>query len=109
VVHGHSPHVLRGIGVHRGRPILYSAGDLIDDYGARPIDRNEQSALFHVEFLGNVPRRVRATPTVVHDCSARRAPPDVAREIAARLVVLSGRLGTPATFDPTTGDVVVEL
>lgn len=32
VVHGHSSHHPRGIEVHRGRLIVYGAGDLVDDY-----------------------------------------------------------------------------
>jgi len=32
VVHGHSSHHVKGIEVHRGRPILYGCGDLLDDY-----------------------------------------------------------------------------
>jgi poly-gamma-glutamate synthesis protein (capsule biosynthesis protein) len=32
VVHGHSSHHPMGIEVHRGRPILYGCGDLINDY-----------------------------------------------------------------------------
>jgi poly-gamma-glutamate synthesis protein (capsule biosynthesis protein) len=32
IVHGHSSHHALGIEVHHGRPILYSCGDLINDY-----------------------------------------------------------------------------
>jgi poly-gamma-glutamate synthesis protein (capsule biosynthesis protein) len=32
VVHGHSSHHVKGIGVHRGKLILYGCGDFIDDY-----------------------------------------------------------------------------
>ena len=32
VVHGHSSHHPLGFEVHRGRPILYGCGDLINDY-----------------------------------------------------------------------------
>ena len=32
VVHGHSAHVVQGIEVYRGRPILYDLGDYVDDY-----------------------------------------------------------------------------
>jgi poly-gamma-glutamate capsule biosynthesis protein CapA/YwtB (metallophosphatase superfamily) len=32
IVHGHSSHHPMAIGVHRGRPILYGCGDLINDY-----------------------------------------------------------------------------
>jgi poly-gamma-glutamate synthesis protein (capsule biosynthesis protein) len=32
VVHGHSSHHPRAVEIHRGKPILYGAGDLLDDY-----------------------------------------------------------------------------
>lgn len=32
VVHGHSSHHPKGMEIHRGRPILYGCGDLINDY-----------------------------------------------------------------------------
>lgn len=32
VVHGHSSHHVKGVEIHRGRPILYGCGDLITDY-----------------------------------------------------------------------------
>lgn len=32
VVHGHSSHHPKGVEIHRGRPILYGCGDLINDY-----------------------------------------------------------------------------
>lgn len=32
IVHGHSAHHAKAIEVHRGRPILYGCGDLINDY-----------------------------------------------------------------------------
>lgn len=32
LVHGHSSHHPRGIEIHRGRPILYGCGDLLNDY-----------------------------------------------------------------------------
>src|SRR3990167_3110785 len=37
VIFGHSPHVFRGIEIYRSRPIIYSAGDFIDDYAVDEI------------------------------------------------------------------------
>jgi poly-gamma-glutamate synthesis protein (capsule biosynthesis protein) len=40
VVHGHSSHHPKAIEVHRGRPIFYSCGDLLNDYeGIRGMER----------------------------------------------------------------------
>ena len=49
VVFGHSPHIFRGVGIHRNRPIIYSAGDFVDDYAVDPVERNDQSFIFMLE------------------------------------------------------------
>ncbi|EMA63083.1 CapA family protein [Halorubrum lipolyticum] len=51
VVHGHSAHVLQGVEVYLGRPIIYDAGDFVDDYVSyqdRQGVRNKRSALFEL-------------------------------------------------------------
>jgi poly-gamma-glutamate synthesis protein (capsule biosynthesis protein) len=109
VVFGHSPHVLRGVGRHRGRPVLFSCGDLVDDYQVLPDHRNDRSAVFTVEFEGARPARVRARPTLVHDLQARLAPEDEARAIGTSLVALSAPLGTVARYDPARREVAIDL
>jgi hypothetical protein len=101
--------VLRGVGTHRGRPVLFSCGDFVDDYGVHPEHRNDRSAVFTVEFEGAVPARVRARPTLVRDLQARLAPEEEARAIGTSLVALSTPLGTVARYDPVRFEVVVDL
>jgi poly-gamma-glutamate capsule biosynthesis protein CapA/YwtB (metallophosphatase superfamily) len=43
---GHSAHVVHGIEIWRGRPILYDTGDFVDDYATDRYLRNDLSALF---------------------------------------------------------------
>jgi poly-gamma-glutamate capsule biosynthesis protein CapA/YwtB (metallophosphatase superfamily) len=43
---GHSAHVVQGIEIYRGRPILYDTGDFLDDYAVSFDLRNDLSALF---------------------------------------------------------------
>ena len=45
---GHSAHVVQGIEVWRGKPILYDTGDFVDDYAVDEELRNDLSALFLV-------------------------------------------------------------
>lgn len=37
LIFGHSCHVFRGVEVYKNRPIIYSAGDFIDDYASLEI------------------------------------------------------------------------
>ncbi|WP_223981055.1 CapA family protein [Arthrobacter sp. NicSoilB8] len=93
VVFGHSPHIFRGVGIHRNRPIIYSAGDFVDDYAVDPDERNDQSFLFMLETQGTEPRTLRLYPTVIAGFQARLAQ-GPAPHIAARMQRLSTHLGT---------------
>jgi poly-gamma-glutamate synthesis protein (capsule biosynthesis protein) len=46
---GHSNHTPQGIEIYKGKVILYSTGDFVDDYAVDPIERNDLSFLFSVE------------------------------------------------------------
>ena len=49
VIHGHSSHHPKGIEVYKNRPIMYGAGDLINDYegiGGRPQYRDDLSLMY---------------------------------------------------------------
>lgn len=97
VVFGHSAHVFRGVEVYRGRPVVYSAGDFIDDYAVDPVERNDRSFVFLLEVRDGLPRRLRLHPTVIADCRAVLATGE-ARGIAARMEELSAELGTRCTW-----------
>jgi poly-gamma-glutamate capsule biosynthesis protein CapA/YwtB (metallophosphatase superfamily) len=65
VVHGHSSHHAKAVELHRGRPILYGCGDLINDYegiAGHESYRPELAALYFVTPGGElelVPLRLR--------------------------------------------------
>jgi poly-gamma-glutamate synthesis protein (capsule biosynthesis protein) len=94
LVHGHSPHVCRGVEYYRGRPILYSTGAFIDDYAIAPAERNDRSCLFFVEVEGRSVRRVKLVPTLIRECQARLATGAEAQEILASMADLCAELGT---------------
>jgi poly-gamma-glutamate synthesis protein (capsule biosynthesis protein) len=98
VVFGHSPHIFRGVGIHRNRPVIYSAGDFVDDYAVDPVERNDQSFLFLLDVEGAEPRTLRLHPTVIADFQARLAQRPAA-DIAARMQRLSRHLGTPSDWN----------
>ena len=49
VVFGHSGHVFRGIEVYKNRPILYCAGNFVDDYAVDLVERNDEAFAFVLE------------------------------------------------------------
>ena len=71
IVHGHSPHHVKGIEAHRGHLILYGCGDFIDDYegiGGYGNFRGDLGAMYfpriarndgHLVALDLVPTRIR--------------------------------------------------
>ncbi|WP_413248278.1 CapA family protein [Sinomonas flava] len=97
LVFGHSAHVFRGIEVFAGRPIVYSAGDFIDDYAVDPDERNDESFVFVLDVQDAAPRRLRLYPTVIEECQARMAGPR-SRAIAAEMGRLCAALGTPTRW-----------
>lgn len=99
IVFGHSPHVFRGIEIHQGRPILYSAGDYVDDYAVDEIERNDESFVFVVETGGNGIARLKLYPVVIGHMQARLATPRDAVAIAARMQRLCDKLGTKARWN----------
>ncbi|GAA5197996.1 CapA family protein [Arthrobacter gyeryongensis] len=106
VVFGHSAHIFRGIEIYRGRPIVYSAGDFVDDYAVDPDERNDQSFVFVVETDGNVPRTLRLYPTNITHLQTRLAGRS-AGKIAGRMQRLSRQFGTRSTW--IEGDGVLEV
>lgn len=95
---GHSGHIVRGIEVYQGKPILYCAGNFVDDYAVDPDERNDQSFIFIVETENEVTRRIILYPTVIRSFQARMAEAREARGIALKLKELCGLLQTPATW-----------
>jgi poly-gamma-glutamate synthesis protein (capsule biosynthesis protein) len=105
VVLGHSGHVFRGIEIHQGRPIIYCAGDFIDDYAVDPVERNDQSFIFTVDVEGGRLRRVLLQPTMIEDCQAQLASGGEAAKILAKMNFLCAQLGTPLRCEGGTGEI----
>ena len=72
---GHSNHTPQGIELYRGKAILYSAGDFIDDYAVEPSQRNDLSFLFLVEIDAAKVSRIRLIPVSIEHCTVRKARP----------------------------------
>lgn len=98
MVFGHSSHVFRGIEFHRGRPIVYGAGDFVDDYAVDEIERNDESFVYMLEAEGETQASLRLHPTVIRNCQARRPSRVEGRRIATKMRQLCRAFRTPTDW-----------
>ena len=95
---GHHPHTLQGIGVYKGRPILYSMGNFVFDQ--REGERME-SAIFEMWWKEGGQWQIKATPIRID--RERMGPiypsPERSLKIAGRLRDISRGLGTQVGMD----------
>jgi poly-gamma-glutamate synthesis protein (capsule biosynthesis protein) len=103
IIFGHSCHVFRGIEFYKGRPILYSAGNFVDDYAVDKIERNDQSFIFLLEMAGRHTQAMRLYPTLIRTCHASLAEGVHALSIAAKMKELCTELGTSAVWNQAQG------
>ena len=96
VVFGHSPHVVRGVEMYRGRPILYGCGDFVDDYAVDPVRRNDQSCIFCLDYDGGSVRQILLLPTLIARCQACLAGGSARARIVRMMQTLCANLGTAA-------------
>jgi poly-gamma-glutamate capsule biosynthesis protein CapA/YwtB (metallophosphatase superfamily) len=98
IVFGHSGHVFQGIEIYRRRPIIYCAGNFIDDYAVDEIERNDESFVFLLEVAGRCASRVNLYPTLISECQATMARGGRAEEIALKMARLCAEMGTPVRW-----------
>ena len=94
VFFGHSAHIFQGIEVYRERPIIYDAGDFVDDYVVDPELRNDWGLLFRLEVDGTGVRGIELIPVVIRHRQVNRAVGQAHAAIAERIERLSAELGT---------------
>jgi poly-gamma-glutamate synthesis protein (capsule biosynthesis protein) len=92
---GHSAHVVQGVEVFRGRPILYDTGDFVDDYMVDAQLRNDLSAIFFLRVSPPSLDRLELAPVRIGE---ERVNPATGRDrdwFLRRFHDLSAELGTP--------------
>jgi poly-gamma-glutamate capsule biosynthesis protein CapA/YwtB (metallophosphatase superfamily) len=99
VVIGHSPHVFRAIEIYQNRPILYSAGDFIDDYAVEAEARNDLSFIFVLETDAADMWQLHLYPTRIRNFQAQLTKGDVARNTADRMSALCDDFETITSWD----------
>lgn len=70
---GHSNHTPQAIELYKGKVILYSTGDFVDDYMVDKDERNDLSFLFMLEVERNRIGRITLHPTRIEDLAIRQA------------------------------------
>lgn len=109
IIFGHSPHVVRGIEIYRDAPILYSAGDFIDDYAVDEFARNDRTFVFVIEMAGQRVSGLKLYPTIIREFQALRAADDEAPVVAAKMIELCGALGTSCAWNETGRCLRIDL
>jgi poly-gamma-glutamate synthesis protein (capsule biosynthesis protein) len=101
IVFGQSPHVFRGVEIYKDKPIVYSAGNFIDDYAIDPFERNDQSFIFVVDMVPQKILRLTLCPTIIEDCQAKLASGEVASRVAHKMMELCKPFNTKAEWHKT--------
>lgn len=109
IVFGHSGHVVRGIELYKERPILYCAGDFIDDYAVDPIERNDLSFIFLMEVEDQRIRGLRLYPTVIQDFQARRAWDQEREIVVATMQKLCTELRTSTVWNEQDAFLEIQI
>lgn len=99
ILFGHSAHVFQGIEIHRGCPIIYAAGDLVDDYYVDHDFRNDHQLLFELELTRTRMQSICLHPVFIENCQACPATGEQYKYIADRMTSLCHELGTEVVLD----------
>lgn len=97
---GHSAHVFHGIEIYKGCPIIYAAGDLVDDYAVGDYFRNDHQLVFELLLEEKKLKKILLYPIFIHDFKTSFAEGRAFDYIAERMTRLSGEMGTQVkTYD----------
>lgn len=94
MVYGHSAHVFHGVGFHKGCPIFYACGDLVDDYHVDPEFRNDCQLIFELQVSRTHLERLSFHPVLIENCRAMDAAGAHRRFVIERMEALCREMGT---------------
>jgi poly-gamma-glutamate synthesis protein (capsule biosynthesis protein) len=94
IVFGHSAHVFQGVELYEGCPILYAAGDLVDDYQVDPAFRNDHQLLFELRLGEDALERIVMHPLFIRRCRVGLADAGQRDWIFAQMGERCAELGT---------------
>lgn len=105
---GHSNHTPQGIECYKGKAILYSAGDFVDDYMIDRDERNDLSFLFMLEVEQRRLVRIRLYPTCIEDLGVRRAHEKEWEFLARTMQTKCEPFGTVMSVEGQIGTITVK-
>lgn len=94
ILFGHSAHVFQGIEIYRGCPIMYAAGDLVDDYYVDPEFGNDHQLLYEMKLTPGKLQHIVLHPVFIGDCRTQPANKQQSETIVAWMATLCNELGT---------------
>lgn len=109
IIFGHSAHVFQGIEIYKGKLILYSTGNFIDDYAVDEIERNDQSFIFLAETEEKKIVRLKLYPTVIRNMQAKKAQGDEQVEITAKMKDLCNELDIKSRWREQEGYLEINI
>jgi poly-gamma-glutamate capsule biosynthesis protein CapA/YwtB (metallophosphatase superfamily) len=89
---GHSAHIFQGVEFYRQKPIIYDAGDFLDDYRVDPVERNNLSLAWWIEFNDSI--ELAAHPVKLSFAQTNMAVDHDFDWIVGKLGELCGQMGT---------------
>jgi poly-gamma-glutamate synthesis protein (capsule biosynthesis protein) len=107
IVYGHSAHVFQGVELVEGCPVLYAAGDLVDDYAVDPEFRNDHQLLFELQLGDDALERIVMHPLFIRRCRVFPANSAQRAWIAERMRGLCAELGTDVDVDVDGGTLAI--
>ncbi len=94
ILFGHSAHVFHGIEIYKGKPIIYAAGDLVDDYYVDSEFKNDHQLLFELELECDSLKQINMIPIFISACHTELATGKAYDCIAERITDLCAEMGT---------------
>ncbi|MDP3091446.1 MAG: CapA family protein [Nitrospira sp.] len=105
---GHSNHTPQGIELYKGKAILYSTGDFIDDYAVDRNERNDLSFLFALELDRGRIARILLHPVCIEDLYVRLAKDREVEVLARTMQAKCNVFGTAMTLEGRVGTINVK-
>jgi poly-gamma-glutamate capsule biosynthesis protein CapA/YwtB (metallophosphatase superfamily) len=106
---GHSGHIFRGIEIYKRQPIIYCAGDFIDDYAVDLVERNDESFIFEVEAREREISHIRLYPAQIKECQAQLARGKARSTIAGKMEYLCAKMQTKSEWKETNGCLEIKV